>query len=83
MKDLKTTFTENKDNGHIEIVQDNLDIIDKDKEKGMLKKGIVKEMIERMERQNKKETNSIQTIRKKLEIERDIKKEKEITKEET
>ena len=60
-----------------------LDIIGEDKEKEMLKKWIVKEMIERMERQNKKETNSIQTIRKKLEIERDIKKEKEITKEET
>ena len=74
---------EKKDNNHIEIVQNKLDIIDEDKEKGMLKKGIVKEMIERMERQNKKETNSIQTIRKKLEIERDIKKEKEITKEET
>ena len=38
LKDLKTTFMEKKDNGHIEIVQDNLDIIDKDKEKGMLKK---------------------------------------------
>ena len=74
---------EKKDNNHIEMVQNKLDIIDEDKEKGMLKKGIVKEMIERMERQNKKETNSIQTIRKKLEIERDIKKEKEITKEET
>ena len=31
-----------------------------------------------MERQNKKETNSIQTIRKKLEIERDIKRKTKI-----
>ena len=83
MKDLKTNFTEKKESGHNKIVQDKLDIIDEDKGIVMLKKGIVKEMIERMERQNKKETNSIQTIRKKLEIERDIKKEKEITKEET
>ena len=50
LKDLKTTFTEKNDNGHIEIVQEKLDIIDEDKEKGMLKKGIVKEMLERMER---------------------------------
>ena len=41
---------EKKNNGHTEIVQDKLDIIDEDKEKGMLKKGIVKEMLERMER---------------------------------
>ena len=42
LKDLKTTFTEKKDNSHIKIVQDKLDIIDEDKEKGMLKKVIVK-----------------------------------------
>ena len=40
----------------------------KKKKKGMLKKGIVKEMIERMKRQNNKETSSIQTICKKLEL---------------
>ena len=70
---------EKKDNGHIEIVQDNLDIIDKDKEKGMLKKGIVKGMIERMERQANstlKLINSKETLRKNLDIEKDIEKER-------
>ena len=49
----------------------------------MLKKGIVKEMIERMERQGNntlKLTNSKETLRKKLDIEKDrdmIRKEKE------
>ena len=60
-------------------MQDNLDIIDKDKEKRMLKKGIVKEMIERMERQadcTLKLTNSKETLRKKLDIEKDIEKER-------
>ena len=60
-------------------MQDNLDIIDKDKEKGMLKKGIVKEMIERMERQANctlKLTNSKETLRKKLDIKNDIEKER-------
>ena len=42
--ELKDLFTENKDNSHIEIVQDKLDIIDGDKEKGMIRKGIVKEI---------------------------------------
>ena len=31
LKDLKTTFTEMKNNSHIKIVQDKLDIIDEDK----------------------------------------------------
>ena len=53
-------------------MQDKLDIIDEDKEKGILKKGIVKEMIERMERQANKLTNSKETLRKKLDIENDI-----------
>ena len=49
----------------------------------MLKKGIVKEMIERMERQDNstlKLTNSKETLRKKLDIEKEkamIRKEKE------
>ena len=43
-------------------MQDKLDIIDEDKGIVMLKKGIVKEMIERKERQGNKETSSIQTI---------------------
>ena len=60
-------------------MQDNLDIIDNDKEKGMLKKGIVKEMIKRMKRQANctlKLTNSKETLRKKLDIEKDIEKER-------
>ena len=82
MKDLKTTLTEKKDNSHIEIVQDKLDIIDKDKEKGMLKKGIVKEMIERMERQGNstlKRTNSKETL---LDIEKDIENERDMIRKE-
>ena len=70
MKDLKTNFTEKKESGHNKIVQDKLDIIDEDKGIVMLKKGIVKEMIERIERQGNKETSSIQTICKKLEKDR-------------
>ena len=58
------------------IVQENLNIIDKDKEKGMLKKGIVKEIMEIMERQANKLTNSKETLRKKLDIEKDIGKKK-------
>ena len=45
----------------------------------MLKKGIVKEMIEMMERQGNstlKLTNSKETLRKKLDIEKDIGKKK-------
>ena len=45
----------------------------------MLKKGIVKGMIERMERQGNstlKLTNSKETPRKKLDIEKDIEKER-------
>ena len=67
MKDLKTNFTEKKESGHNKIVQDKLDIIDEDKGIVMLKKGIVKEMIER---QGNKETSSIQTICKKMEKDR-------------
>ena len=47
-------------------MQEKLDIIDEEKEKGMLKKGIVKEMLERMERQDNstlKLTNSKETLR--------------------
>ena len=66
-------------------MQDKLDIIDEDKEKGILKKGIVKEMIERMERQDNstlKLTNSKETLRNKLDIEKDIKKERDIIRKE-
>ena len=41
-----------KSSSAIEIIQKkNLDIIDKDREKGMIRKGIVKEMLEKIERQ--------------------------------
>ena len=58
-----------------------LDIIDEEKEKGMIQKGIVKEMLERIERQqcNSTLTNSKdRTLRKEL----DIGKEREIMKKE-
>ena len=61
-----------------------LDIIDEEKEKGMIQKDIVKEMLERIERQqdNSTLTNSKdRTLRKELDIgkKRDImKKEREI-----
>ena len=58
----------------IEIIQKkNLDIIDKDKEKGMKRKGIVKEMLEKIERQN---DVKIETIRKKLDIKEQIEKKR-------
>ena len=80
MKDLKTTFTEKKESCNNKIVQDKLDIIDEDKGIVMLKKGIVKEMIERMERQGNKETSSIWTICKKME--KDIEKERDMIRKE-
>ena len=51
----KTTCIEDKGKNlsAIETIQKkNLDIIDEDKEKGMIRKGIVKEMLEKIERQN-------------------------------
>ena len=64
LKDLKTTFTEKKDNSHIEIVQDKLDITDEDKEEAMIWKGNSILML----------TNSKETLHKKLDIEKDIEK---------
>ena len=72
--ELKDLFTEKKDNSHIEIVQDKLDINDGDKEKGMMRKCIVKE-IERQNDNTLKLAN-IETLRKKLHIERDVEKER-------
>ena len=66
-------------------MQEKLDIIDEEKEKGMLKKGIVKEMLERMERQDNstlKLTNSKETLRKKLDIEKYIEKERDMIRKE-
>ena len=61
----------------IEIIQKkNLDIIDKDKEKWMIRKGIVKEMLEKTERQN---DVKIEAIHKKLDIKEEIEKERQIS----
>ena len=55
-----------KSSSAIEIIQKkNLDIIDKDKEKGMIRKGNVKEMLEKIERQNEVK---IEAIPKKIDI---------------
>ena len=73
-----------KEGNSIETKQNELDIIDEEKEKGMIQKDIVKEMLERIERQqdNSTLTNSKdRTLRKELDIgkKRDImKKEREI-----
>ena len=50
LKTLKTTLTKKKESSAIEIIQKKLDIMDEDKEKGMIRKCIVKEMIEKTER---------------------------------
>ena len=64
-----------KSSGAIEIIQKkNLDIIDKDREKGMKRKCIVKEMLEKIERQN---NVKIKAIRKKLDIKEEIEKERQ------
>ena len=63
----------------IEIMQNkNLDIIDEDKEKWMIRKGIVKEMLEKIERQNDTIVK-IEAIRKKLDIKWDIEKERQMS----
>ena len=54
-----------------------LDIIEEDKEKGMIRKGIAKAILEKIERQN-----DIETLRKKLHIERDIEKERHVSRKE-
>ena len=76
----RTTCIEDKEKGNsaIEIIQEKNDI---ERQKSIIRRGTVKEMIERMERQNNstlkianKETSSIQTIRKKddmIDIERE------------
>ena len=50
LKTLKTTLTKKKESSAIEIIQKKLDIMDEDKKKGMIRKCIVKEMIEKTER---------------------------------
>ena len=82
----RTTRIENnrKNLSAIEIIQKKkLDIIDEDREKGMIRKGIVKEMLERIERQgNSILTNSSITLRKELDIEKDIERERDIMRKE-
>ena len=59
----------------IEIIQKkNLDIVDKDKEKEMIRKGIIKEMLEKIERQN---DVKIEAICKKLDIREKIENERQ------
>ena len=63
-----------KESSTIEIIwKKNLDIIDKDNEKGMIRKGIVKEMLEKIERQN---DVKIEATRRKLDIKEEIEKER-------
>ena len=64
LKTLKTTLTERKESSVIEIIQKKLDIMDEDKEKGMIRKGIVKEILEKNERPNDTIVK-IEAIRKK------------------
>ena len=75
----RTTCIENKGKNPnvIEIIQKkNLDIIEEDKEKGMIRKGIVKKMLEKIERQN---DIKIEAIRKKLDIKGDIERERQMS----
>ena len=51
-----------------------LDIMDEDKEKGMIRKGMVKEMLEKIKRQN---DEKIEALRRKLDIKEELKKEKQ------
>ena len=60
-------------------MQDKLDIIDEDKEKGMIQKGIIKVMLEKIERQK---DVKIEAIHKKSDIEKDIERERDIMRKE-
>ena len=61
----------------IEIMQKkNLDIIDEDKEKGMIRKGLVKETLEKIERQSDTIVK-IEAIHKKIDIKGDIERERQ------
>ena len=66
----RTTRIEKNPSAIETIQKKNLDIIDKDKEKGMIRKGIVKEMLEKIERQNDTIVK-IEAIHKKVNIERE------------
>ena len=58
------------------IQKKNLDIIDEDKEKGMIRKGLVKEMLEKIERQGDTIVK-IEAIHKKIDIKGDIERERQ------
>ena len=85
MKRITRIENKGKNPSAIETIQKkNLDIIDEDKEKGMIRKGIVKEMLEKIERQNDNTLKlaNIETLHKKLDLERDIEKERHMTRKE-
>ena len=70
----RTTRIEDKGKSAIEIIQKKkLDIMDEYKEKRMIRKGIVKEMLEKIERQNANTLKlvNIETLRKKLHIDKE------------
>ena len=73
---IESQENNNRKDDIIEIVQKKK--VDGDKERGIIRKGIVKEMLERIERQqgNSILTNSSITLHKELDIQRDIKRTK-------
>ena len=73
---IESQENNNRKDDIIEIVQKKK--VDGDKERGIIRKGIVKEMLERIERQqgNSILTNSSITLHKELDIQRDIKRKK-------
>ena len=74
MKRITRIENKEKNPSAIETIQKkNLDIIDEDKEKGMIRKGIVKEILEKNERPNDTIVK-IEAIRKKWDIERERQK---------
>ena len=74
MKRITRIENKGKNPSAIETIQKkNLDIIDEDKEKGMIRKGIVKEILEKNERPNDTIVK-IEAIRKKWDIERERQK---------
>ena len=75
LRTLKTTLTEKKEYSSMHIVQEKDDMIDIEREEGIIKKGITRKEIERIEKQDN--SSSMKVIRKKLDM-IDIKKEKGI-----
>ena len=75
LRTLKTTLIEKKEYSSMHIVQEKDDMIDIEREEGIIKKGITRKEIERIEKQDN--SSSMKVIRKKLDM-IDIKKEKGI-----